>query len=265
MGGFVGRPTKPKLLGAGGVPHRLRPTLSLSLALSQKTHTRLSLSSTHARTQPRDRRHLGRLPARLPGGPAADTEGVLTRGMGESARCVCSFFFVRRMMEGGLFSLSCKAQTHVQAFPASSSPHARPRATHHPRSGPGMRVRARPCSRIRTHRPPRRGAAAMATNGPAPPQPAPTTALRTCRRCHARFDPAANTPTSCRFHPAIYTGGEIAKATGFCQAASGPEHSLKATLGRTGLLRFWDCCGSEDPGAPGCACGRHVTYDDPDE
>jgi len=115
----------------------------------------------------------------------------------------------------------------------------------------------------------------MPTNAgpPLPEQPPPqlplppssSRALRTCRRCHARFDPALNTDTSCRHHASIFTGGELAKATGFLQAAAGPEHSLKAKLGRTGLLRFWDCCGAEDPDTPGCVTGRHVTYDEAEQ
>jgi len=26
--------------------------------------------------------------------------------------------------------------------------------------------------------------------------------------------------------------------------------------------KFWDCCGSEDPGAKGCKTSFHVSYDD---
>lgn len=95
---------------------------------------------------------------------------------------------------------------------------------------------------------------------PPPPPPVPPRLLRTCRVCHARFDPAANHPTACRHHPALYTGGELAKAVGFVRASAAPEHGLKAVMGRTGILRFWDCCGAEDPAAPGCAAAPHVGY-----
>lgn len=99
----------------------------------------------------------------------------------------------------------------------------------------------------------------------------------TCRRCYQRFDTAANTRSSCRFHPAMYTGGEVAKvrgqcgvstvistsssrtagqhwqcfvlirpaflhfptqAIGFVRASSAPEHQLGAVVGRTGLMRW---------------------------
>jgi len=86
--------------------------------------------------------------------------------------------------------------------------------------------------------------------------------LRTCRVCHAAFDPVANSPTACLHHPALYTGGELGKATGFLRQSSHPAASLKAVMGRTGLIRFWDCCGSEDPDAPGCARGPHAGYGD---
>ena len=53
------------------------------------------------------------------------------------------------------------------------------------------------------------------------------------------------------------------QAIGFCRASAAPEDQLKVVLGRTGLIQFWDCCGAEEEGAPGCCTGRHVTYDDP--
>lgn len=81
----------------------------------------------------------------------------------------------------------------------------------------------------------------------------------------------------------------MGKAHGFCRQSAAPEHQLKvrqsvccssaffaqnsvsslptvqAVYGRTGLIRFWDCCGAEDENAPGCCTSRHVTYDDPDD
>jgi hypothetical protein len=55
------------------------------------------------------------------------------------------------------------------------------------------------------------------------------------------------------------------QAIGFCRASDAPEHQLRKVTGRTGLVQFWDCCGSEKEGAPGCCFGKHVTYDDPDD
>lgn len=33
----------------------------------------------------------------------------------------------------------------------------------------------------------------------------------TCKRCRQRFNPSDNTSSSCRYHPALYSGGEVAK------------------------------------------------------
>jgi hypothetical protein len=41
-------------------------------------------------------------------------------------------------------------------------------------------------------------------------QPPPPQHL-TCRRCFQRFSAHANSSCSCRFHPALFTGGEVAK------------------------------------------------------
>ncbi|PSC70097.1 hypothetical protein C2E20_6422 [Micractinium conductrix] len=108
-------------------------------------------------------------------------------------------------------------------------------------------------------------AAAPAGQQQAPPPPQQQPALRTCRRCKQQFDPEENGPGSCRYHSALWTGGEVAKAIGFCRESDQPEHQLKAVFGRTGLVQFWDCCGAELENAPGCCTGRHVTYDDPDD
>ncbi|KAL4530828.1 hypothetical protein Ndes2526B_g09192 [Nannochloris sp. 'desiccata'] len=87
---------------------------------------------------------------------------------------------------------------------------------------------------------------------------------RTCRKCKQPFNPATNNDRACQYHSAIFTGGEISKAIGFCRASAAPEDQLISVFGRTGLLRFWDCCGAEDENAPGCCYGRHLTYDDPE-
>lgn len=41
--------------------------------------------------------------------------------------------------------------------------------------------------------------------------PMPKAQWRTCRRCKQQFDPADNGPGSCRYHSALWTGGEISK------------------------------------------------------
>lgn len=45
------------------------------------------------------------------------------------------------------------------------------------------------------------------------------------------------------------------QALGFVRKSSAPEDQLGAVMGRTGLMRFWDCCGVEDEQAPGCEAG----------
>ena len=57
----------------------------------------------------------------------------------------------------------------------------------------------------------------------------------------------------------------LMQALGFCRASDRPEDQLRAVVGRTGLMRFWDCCGAEEEAAPGCCTSQHVTYDDPDD
>ncbi|KAG2432314.1 hypothetical protein HYH02_013034 [Chlamydomonas schloesseri] len=84
----------------------------------------------------------------------------------------------------------------------------------------------------------------------------------TCKRCKQRFAAEQNHRTACRYHSETWTGGELAKATGFVRQSDAPEHQLGAVMGRTGLLRFWDCCGAEDEGAPGCKQSFHCSFDD---
>ena len=86
--------------------------------------------------------------------------------------------------------------------------------------------------------------------------------LFTCRRCKRRVSAASNTSASCRYHPSLFSGGEVAKAIGFVRASADPQDQLEAVVGRKGLMRFWDCCGSEDPEAEGCRAGFHLTFDD---
>ncbi|GFR51350.1 hypothetical protein Agub_g13773 [Astrephomene gubernaculifera] len=84
----------------------------------------------------------------------------------------------------------------------------------------------------------------------------------TCQRCKQRFAAEQNHSGACRYHSEDWTGGELAKAVGFVRQSDAPEHQLAAVMGRTGLLRFWDCCGSEDEGSPGCKVSFHVCFDD---
>lgn len=86
----------------------------------------------------------------------------------------------------------------------------------------------------------------------------------TCRRCLKRVSAADNHRGACRYHPSLYSGGEVAKAIGFVRASADPEDQLERVVGRKGLMRFWDCCGSEDAEAAGCVTGFHLSFDDED-
>ncbi|CAI7868037.1 unnamed protein product [Closterium sp. NIES-53] len=86
---------------------------------------------------------------------------------------------------------------------------------------------------------------------------------KTCRRCREAYDPRRNHARACRYHPALFTGGERGKAVGFTRASSRPEDQLSVVHG-TGLLRFWDCCGAMDVDEPGCTCGPHASFDELD-
>lgn len=114
------------------------------------------------------------------------------------------------------------------------------------------------CPRIAS----KRLASTLAANSSSTPQAAASTSLITCRRCKQRFNEASNSRDACRYHPALYSGGEVAKAIGFVRASDAPQDQLEAVVGRKGLMRFWDCCGSEDEGTPGCCVGFHVSFDD---
>ena len=79
-------------------------------------------------------------------------------------------------------------------------------------------------------------------------------------------DPCCNlTLALCPRVDASSTAARHMQALGFCRASDRPEDQLRAVVGRTGLIRFWDCCGAEEEDAPGCCTSRHVTYDDPVE
>eukprot|EP00879_Flechtneria_rotunda_P018188 GHRR01019077.1.p1 GENE.GHRR01019077.1~~GHRR01019077.1.p1 ORF type:complete len:181 (+),score=47.90 GHRR01019077.1:64-606(+) len=90
----------------------------------------------------------------------------------------------------------------------------------------------------------------------------PSDTWMTCKRCKQMFSDLENSSTSCKHHPALYSGGEVAKAIGFVRASHAPEHQLQQVVGRKGLMRFWDCCGSEVEVAPGCCTGFHISFDD---
>ncbi|KAI9218843.1 hypothetical protein BC828DRAFT_387568 [Blastocladiella britannica] len=87
-----------------------------------------------------------------------------------------------------------------------------------------------------------------------------TTTKKTCRRCAATYDPRATTSkNACRYHPDMY----VCRPHPPDHYAFELDESLLASLkADRWQARFWDCCGSEDPGAPGCVTSAHVSYDE---
>jgi len=51
---------------------------------------------------------------------------------------------------------------------------------------------------------------------------------QTCRRCKREYVTSANDTHACTYHPALFTGGEQGKYTGFVPDSPAPEHRMKA-------------------------------------
>lgn len=56
-------------------------------------------------------------------------------------------------------------------------------------------------------------------------------------------------PGARRFHPGLFSG----------------RLNRVNDVDTSGLEYFWSCCGQPDKEHPGCATGRHASYDDPEE
>ena len=87
-------------------------------------------------------------------------------------------------------------------------------------------------------------------------------ARKTCRRCKVTYVVADNTAAECRFHKGEYVcryhpNGAAASGDGLGYYGNGPD-------GDGWAAKFWDCCGAEEPDAPGCASRPHASYDDDD-
>ena len=72
-----------------------------------------------------------------------------------------------------------------------------------------------------------------------------------CKRCKTEYDPKVNSQTSCKFHKCDYV----------CRLHTEGEDYYGVDVGDWDG-KFWDCCGKNDPNAPPCAQGKHVSYDD---
>lgn len=85
-------------------------------------------------------------------------------------------------------------------------------------------------------------------------------AARTCSRCHNHFHPLLNHNSACNHHSGLYV----------CRFhPSDANCSINGLGDRLGYYchgekawdaKFWDCCGNEDPAAPGCMASEHVPY-----
>ncbi|XXG77926.1 hypothetical protein AAC387_Pa08g1977 [Persea americana] len=74
-----------------------------------------------------------------------------------------------------------------------------------------------------------------------------------CKRCKGTFDVSSNTPSSCRFHPSFFVSRRHDDQKRYYEL--GPDEPPYAA-------KFYDCCGAEDPDAPGCTTDYHASYDD---
>ncbi|KAL1565452.1 hypothetical protein AAHA92_07668 [Salvia divinorum] len=74
-----------------------------------------------------------------------------------------------------------------------------------------------------------------------------------CRRCKELYTAASNSPNSCRFHPSFFVCRRHDDQKRYYEL--GPDDPPYAA-------KFYDCCGAEDPAAPGCSTSFHISYDD---
>ncbi|KAG9155738.1 hypothetical protein Leryth_003993 [Lithospermum erythrorhizon] len=76
---------------------------------------------------------------------------------------------------------------------------------------------------------------------------------RVCKRCKKSFIASLNDSNSCRFHPSFFVCRRHDDQKRYYEL--GPDDPPYAA-------KFYDCCGAEDPNAPGCSTNTHVSYDD---
>ncbi|KNA14284.1 hypothetical protein SOVF_108840 isoform A [Spinacia oleracea] len=76
---------------------------------------------------------------------------------------------------------------------------------------------------------------------------------KVCRRCKVSFNPCSNPPSSCRFHPSFFVCRRHDDQKRYYEL--GPDDPPYAA-------KFYDCCGAENPDAPGCVASSHISYDD---
>ncbi|KAL9237682.1 hypothetical protein vseg_012202 [Gypsophila vaccaria] len=74
-----------------------------------------------------------------------------------------------------------------------------------------------------------------------------------CKRCKGTFTTSSNSSSSCHFHPSFYVCRRHDDQKRYYELGpDDPPYDAK----------FYDCCGAEDPNAPGCKAASHISYDD---
>ncbi|KAJ8761700.1 hypothetical protein K2173_004476 [Erythroxylum novogranatense] len=76
---------------------------------------------------------------------------------------------------------------------------------------------------------------------------------KVCRRCQQTYSPFSNTSSACRYHPSFFVCRRHDDQKRYYEL--GPDDPPYAA-------KFYDCCGAEQPEAPGCSTSFHVSYDD---
>ncbi|CAE5962895.1 unnamed protein product [Arabidopsis arenosa] len=74
-----------------------------------------------------------------------------------------------------------------------------------------------------------------------------------CQRCKKSYTDSLNDTSSCRFHPSFFVCRRHDDQKRYYELK--PEDPPYAA-------KFYDCCGAEDPNAPGCVTSPHISYDD---
>ncbi|KAK4792526.1 hypothetical protein SAY86_022961 [Trapa natans] len=78
---------------------------------------------------------------------------------------------------------------------------------------------------------------------------------KTCKRCKQVYKTSTNSSFSCRFHPTFFVCRRHDDQKRYYEL--GPDDPPYAA-------KFYDCCGAEEPDAPGCTTSFHTSYDDID-
>ncbi|CEM05167.1 unnamed protein product [Vitrella brassicaformis CCMP3155] len=77
---------------------------------------------------------------------------------------------------------------------------------------------------------------------------------RKCRKCKQEFDVTTNSATSCQHHKKEFVCRYHPEGAKYYAAVEEvPKHDKWPG-------HYWDCCGEEDPNAPGCTRGFHEAY-----